>query len=621
MPEIKTYNVRLKAKRDTEANWNTNDPVPLDGEIIVSSKNNSSYIKIGDGVKKFSELNEFIDGSQLVKKNQGISKAGQALIVDADGSVVPTDISGLENSSNKVTVLNSSSTNTQYPSAKAVYDTINNKVAGVYRIKGNIQVGYLLSNIESGITHQVGDVYNISDISTNEVYTETQIKYIGNIDLVSDSEIHIFLSYDSMWKDLFKTNDTLYIYNNSNTMYEYKVLSINTVDGSGTCDLALGPKNSNNYISSSNVSSNTFISKNITYDFEVGDNIVYLESGLWDKLAASVDLSDYTTESDVNTMINNKIAGVYRVKGSCTFESLYDESIERQVGDVWNVTSNSYNPIVSSETITYNGDFNIQPVDNSNSTSALLIFDTSSLNLEVPSMVQVNSGTIHLKSGETIHGGASVHAYNGIIQYLQYANSPNSESLEQYARLASSSQVIESITLQVNKYTITTVECKAGDNVVYTENGWDNLSSVVDLSDYVTSSRLSNYVTKTGYATSSTGGSVKVTNDTYGLYISSGNIRVSSATNTDIANKTNQYRPITPYQMANAMQANTHQTMSDTYSVTSITSGYLSSVNRGKLPASYNAVKQYIDNKITALENRILELENALEIERKTNLS
>lgn len=38
------------------------------------------------------------------------------------------DISGKENSSNKVTSISGSSTDTQYPSAKCVYDAINNAI-------------------------------------------------------------------------------------------------------------------------------------------------------------------------------------------------------------------------------------------------------------------------------------------------------------------------------------------------------------------------------------------------------------------------------------------------------------------------------------------------------------
>lgn len=57
------YNTRIKLKRDTEANWLSQDPVLLDGEVaIVKCDNGVVRKKIGDGTKKFSELS--YDGIQ-----------------------------------------------------------------------------------------------------------------------------------------------------------------------------------------------------------------------------------------------------------------------------------------------------------------------------------------------------------------------------------------------------------------------------------------------------------------------------------------------------------------------------------------------------------------------------
>ena len=49
----KTYNARVQNKRDTSANWTKNDPVLLDGEIIIvdTSAGEVRY-KVGDGTKK-----------------------------------------------------------------------------------------------------------------------------------------------------------------------------------------------------------------------------------------------------------------------------------------------------------------------------------------------------------------------------------------------------------------------------------------------------------------------------------------------------------------------------------------------------------------------------------------
>ena len=66
----KTFNTRIRNKIDTFANWTKNDPVLLNGEIgivVVPASTGAVQqepailIKIGDGTKKFSEL-EFVSG-------------------------------------------------------------------------------------------------------------------------------------------------------------------------------------------------------------------------------------------------------------------------------------------------------------------------------------------------------------------------------------------------------------------------------------------------------------------------------------------------------------------------------------------------------------------------------
>lgn len=53
----KTFNARVKNKRDTSANWTTQDPVLLNGEIIaVDTASGETRFKIGDGTKKYSQL-------------------------------------------------------------------------------------------------------------------------------------------------------------------------------------------------------------------------------------------------------------------------------------------------------------------------------------------------------------------------------------------------------------------------------------------------------------------------------------------------------------------------------------------------------------------------------------
>ena len=59
----KTFNVRLQVKKDTEDNWNTNNPVLLANELIIVETNDlGDRFKIGDGTSTYSEL-PFQDGN------------------------------------------------------------------------------------------------------------------------------------------------------------------------------------------------------------------------------------------------------------------------------------------------------------------------------------------------------------------------------------------------------------------------------------------------------------------------------------------------------------------------------------------------------------------------------
>ena len=50
-------NGRIKQKRDTAANWEAKNPVILNGEIVlVDTSTGELRAKIGDGVKKYSQL-------------------------------------------------------------------------------------------------------------------------------------------------------------------------------------------------------------------------------------------------------------------------------------------------------------------------------------------------------------------------------------------------------------------------------------------------------------------------------------------------------------------------------------------------------------------------------------
>ena len=53
----KQFNSRIQWKRDTSANWTTNNPVLLDGEIIIVDTNaGETRFKVGDGVSTYTQL-------------------------------------------------------------------------------------------------------------------------------------------------------------------------------------------------------------------------------------------------------------------------------------------------------------------------------------------------------------------------------------------------------------------------------------------------------------------------------------------------------------------------------------------------------------------------------------
>lgn len=53
----KIFSARVKNKRDTEANWESKNPVLLDGEIIiVTTTSGDTRFKVGDGKKTYKQL-------------------------------------------------------------------------------------------------------------------------------------------------------------------------------------------------------------------------------------------------------------------------------------------------------------------------------------------------------------------------------------------------------------------------------------------------------------------------------------------------------------------------------------------------------------------------------------
>lgn len=80
-----TLNVRMKQAVRTEAEWTSDNPVLLEGEVAYSSDKNNMY-KVGDGTKTWSQLSYNIASTSQV----GGIKVGSGLSIAADGTLSST---------------------------------------------------------------------------------------------------------------------------------------------------------------------------------------------------------------------------------------------------------------------------------------------------------------------------------------------------------------------------------------------------------------------------------------------------------------------------------------------------------------------------------------------------
>ena len=132
-----------------------------DGLITAHNSNNAAH----------SDIRNDLNGK--VNINQGTNNNGKFLKVSSGNvtceSVTIPDISGKENISNKVTSLSSSSTDTQYPSAKCVYDTIDSINGADIEIQSEI----------ISISNQLHNGVSISNLKYDSKLLNFQLKNLN----------------------------------------------------------------------------------------------------------------------------------------------------------------------------------------------------------------------------------------------------------------------------------------------------------------------------------------------------------------------------------------------------------------------------------------------------------
>ena len=101
-----SLNTRIKNKRDTAANWETRNPVLLEGEVIIVTTNAGDIrFKVGDGVKTYTQLPFQDESLYNILRDKADSGDLEALRSEVEGkqNILTFDSTPTANSTNPVT--------------------------------------------------------------------------------------------------------------------------------------------------------------------------------------------------------------------------------------------------------------------------------------------------------------------------------------------------------------------------------------------------------------------------------------------------------------------------------------------------------------------------------------
>ena len=165
----KIFNIRVKNKRDTEANWKKKNPVLLDGEIIiVTTTSGDTRFKVGDGNKTYNQLPfqdqktrdliPSVDSSlsststnpvqnKIIKSELDKKAERDVVNTTTNGLMSVADkkkLDGIDAGANKITVDDALNATSKNPvQNQAVYAELNNKLSkSGGTITGNLFVTY-----------------------------------------------------------------------------------------------------------------------------------------------------------------------------------------------------------------------------------------------------------------------------------------------------------------------------------------------------------------------------------------------------------------------------------------------------------------------------------------------
>lgn len=141
---VKEFDARIQLKRDTSANWTNNNPVILNGEIIiVDTADGKTRTKTGDGTKSYTQL-PFDDEavySALNNKCDASVAITATLLASAWSSGQQTiTVSGLGATQNGIASLPQNCSDSEYEAVCAAGLMVTSQSAGSLTFSANGEV-------------------------------------------------------------------------------------------------------------------------------------------------------------------------------------------------------------------------------------------------------------------------------------------------------------------------------------------------------------------------------------------------------------------------------------------------------------------------------------------------
>lgn len=243
-----------------------------------------------------SSSSDLTDGSNIIKKSSTNGLIKNDGSIDTNTYLTSSSLNGYEQTSNKVTSLDSFSTDTEYPSAKAVYDEL------WTNLYGTIQSEYVQSNDLSTVafSNDYEDLDNLPQLGN--LAFENDVDLSGHdLDELSDNTNLLF---SGNYNDL--TNKPSYTPTiTSSTTGAYKIGSIN-VSGSNVDIYGKDIDTVYTHPTYSNVEKST----SAIYKFKTNSlgHIIEISTVSASDLPSHTHDDRYYTETEVDTVLENKIS-------------------------------------------------------------------------------------------------------------------------------------------------------------------------------------------------------------------------------------------------------------------------------------------------------------------------